>query len=85
MGFFHRNVRLLFFTCIAIFPIALAAQDSNGQAPKPSSSNAQAHTATEEQQELPADLPSWAYGFDNTKEGETPVHFVTIPTAKVVQ
>jgi cytochrome c553 len=70
MGFFHRNVRLLFFTCIAIFPIALAAQDSNGQAPKPSSSNAQAHTATEEQQELPADLPSWAYGFDNTKEGE---------------
>jgi cytochrome c553 len=70
MGFFHRIARLLFITCVSIIPIALAAQDSNGQASNPSSSTAQTHTAPEQQQELPADLPAWAYGFDNTKEGE---------------
>ncbi len=69
MGSFHRIACLLFFTGVAIFPIALAAQDSSGQAPKPSSSTAQSRTAPEQQENLPADLPAWAYGFENTKEG----------------
>lgn len=68
MSFFQRMACLLFLSCVAIFQIALAAQDSNGQASKPSSSTAQTRTAPEQQEELPADLPSWAYGFDNTKE-----------------
>ena len=68
MSFSQRMACLLFLACVAIFPIALAAQDSNGQAPKPSSSTAQTRTAPEQQQELPSDLPAWAYGFDNTKE-----------------
>ncbi|HET6143091.1 MAG TPA: c-type cytochrome [Candidatus Acidoferrales bacterium] len=70
MGFFHRIVRLFLFTCVTIISIALTAQDSNGQAPTPPSSTAQAHTAPAQREELPADLPAWAYGFDNTKEGE---------------
>jgi len=69
MDFFHRIARLLLFTGVTIFPIALVAQDSTGQAPKPSSSAAQIRTAAEQQEELPSDLPAWAYGFDNTKEG----------------
>ena len=69
MDFFHRIARLLLFTGVMIFPVALAAQDSTGQAPKPSSSAAQIRTAAEQQEELPSDLPAWAYGFDNTKEG----------------
>jgi len=69
MSFSQRMARLLLFACLAIFPIALAAQNSNGQASKPSSPTAQTRTAPEQQQELPSDLPAWAYGFDNTKEG----------------
>ena len=69
MGSFHRIARLLLFTCVAISPLALAAQDSSVQASKPSSSTAKTRTAPEQREELPADLPAWAYGFDNTKEG----------------
>ncbi len=68
MGSFNRIARLLLFTGAAIFPIALAAQNSNGQASKPSSSTAQTIAASEQQEGLPADLPAWAYGFDNTKD-----------------
>jgi cytochrome c553 len=68
MSFYQRMAFLLLLQCVAILPIALAAQDSNGQASKPSSSTAQTGTASDQQQELPADLPAWAYGFDNTKE-----------------
>jgi cytochrome c553 len=64
----QRMACLLFFAFVAIFPIALVAQDSNGQASKPSSPTAQTRTTPEQQQELPADLPAWAYGFDNTTE-----------------
>src|SRR5580700_11039781 len=69
MDFFHRIACLLLFTGVMIFPVALTAQDSNGQAPKPSSPIAQTRTAPEQQEQLPADLPAWAYGFENTKEG----------------
>jgi len=68
MSFFQRMACLLLLACAAIFPVALAAQESNGQSPKPSSSSAQTRTAPEQQEELPADLPAWAYGFDNTRE-----------------
>jgi cytochrome c553 len=68
MGSFNRIARLLLFTGAAIFPIALAAQNSNGQASKPLSSTAQTIAASEQQEGLPADLPAWAYGFDNTKD-----------------
>lgn len=69
MDFFQRIARLLFCTCVIILPLAPAAQDSHAQAPKPSSSTAETRATSEQQEELPADLPAWAYGFDNTKEG----------------
>src|ERR1700691_2563844 len=69
MGFFHRIARLLLFTSVVMCPIALVAQDSRTQAPKPSASSAETRTGPEQQQELPADLPAWAYGFDYTKVG----------------
>src|SRR4029077_14352924 len=69
MGFIQRIARLVLFTGVTIFPVALAAQDSTGPAPKPSSSAVQMRAAPEQQEELPSDLPAWAYGFDNTKEG----------------
>jgi len=68
MSFSQRVACLLLLACAAIFPIASGAQDSSGQASKPSSSTAQTRSAPEQQPELPADLPAWAYGFDNTKE-----------------
>jgi cytochrome c553 len=70
MGLFHRIACLFLFTSVAIFPMAIAAQGPNAQAPTPSSSPGQTRAASERQAELPADLPAWAYGFDNTKEGE---------------
>jgi cytochrome c553 len=68
MSFFQRMAFLLLWACVAIFPMALAAQDSNGQSSKATSPTAHTSTAPEQEQELPADLPAWAYGFDNTKE-----------------
>jgi cytochrome c553 len=59
----------LLVTGVTILPMALAAQDSNSQAAKPSPSTAQTRTVPEQREELPADLPAWAYGFDNTREG----------------
>src|SRR3984957_16658314 len=70
MSLSQRIACLLLLACVAIFPIAEAAQDSSGRALKYSSSKPQTQTAPEQQKELPADLPAWAYGFDNTKEGE---------------
>jgi cytochrome c553 len=66
MGFSHRIACLLLLTCVALFPIALAAQDSNGRQDMPSSSSARKTGALE--QAMPSDLPAWAYGFDNTTE-----------------
>ena len=57
MGFSHRITCLLLLTCVAILPIALAAQDSS------------ARKAGAPEQGMPSDLPAWAYGFDNTTEG----------------
>src|SRR6202021_1892929 len=69
MGSFHRVARFLLFACVTISPIAQAAQDANGQASNPPSASTQTCTASEQREELPSDLPAWAYGFDNTKEG----------------
>ena len=49
---FTHRVACLVLACLVIFPIALAAQESGGHA----------------QREMAADLPAWAYGFDNTTE-----------------
>src|SRR5271166_3820812 len=69
MSFSQRVAFFLLLACAVIFPIALGSQDYNGQASKPSSSTAQTRSASEQREELPSDLPAWAYGFDNTKEG----------------
>jgi cytochrome c553 len=68
MSFSHRTACLLLLACVVIFPIALAAQESGGQAPKQSRSTARKSTAPEQQQEMATDLPAWAYGFDNATE-----------------
>jgi len=69
MGFVHRTACLLLLVCVGIIPVALAAQESDGQAPKQSPSTGRTRTASEQRQQLAAELPAWAYGFDNTTEG----------------
>jgi len=59
MGPYHRTAFLLIVASAGIFPMALAAQESAEHA-KPN---------------LPADLPAWAYGYDNiveTTRADTP-------------
>jgi cytochrome c553 len=68
MSFSHRTACLLLLAFVVIFPIALAAQESDGQAAKQSPSTARKGTAPEQQQEMATDLPAWAYGFDNATE-----------------
>src|ERR1700739_728407 len=53
MSFFQRTACLLLLACVAISPVALMEQESKGDAKR----------------DLPADLPAWAYGYDNIVEG----------------
>ena len=53
MSFSHRTACLLILAAAAISPVVLMAQESEGRAKR----------------ELPADLPAWAYGYDNITEG----------------
>ena len=69
MGFCRRIACPLLLACVLIFPVGLAAQESDRQSAKQPSSNARKGTAPDQQQEMPADLPAWAYGFDNATEG----------------
>jgi hypothetical protein len=64
MNFSHRIACLLFLACAVIFPIAMAAQESDGQAPKQSPSTTRTRTAPEQQHDMATDLPAWPYGFD---------------------
>jgi cytochrome c553 len=52
MRFSHRTACLLILASVAISPVVLMAQESEGHA----------------KSELPADLPAWAYGYENTTE-----------------
>jgi cytochrome c553 len=72
VNFFRRVVCLLFLTCLGMFPVALAAQESNAHASKESHSGAGKNNAPEQKQGEASDLPAWAYGFDNTTEGPRP-------------
>ena len=63
MNFSRRVVFVLLLACVGMFPIAMAAQESNAGAEKPSPSSARKPSAPE--QAMPSDLPAWAYGFDN--------------------
>jgi cytochrome c553 len=53
MGFSQRSACLSLLVFVAISPLALIAQDS----------------AEHAKRALPADLPAWAYGYENTTEG----------------
>src|SRR6202047_1715935 len=53
MSFIWRTNSLLLLACALISPMALAAQESEGHVKR----------------DLPADLPAWAYGYDNITEG----------------
>jgi cytochrome c553 len=68
MSSFHRTACLLLLACLVVFAIALQAQEFDRQAPKQPPSSAQKPTA-DQSEGLPADLPTWAYGFDNATEG----------------
>jgi cytochrome c553 len=72
VNFFRKVAYLLVLAGIGIFPIALAAQDSNGRVEKTSPSSVRKPAAPEQKQETTSDLPAWAYGFDNTTEGPPP-------------
>jgi len=72
VNFSRKGAYLLVLAGIGIFPIALAAQDSNGRVEKPSPSSVRKLAGPEQKQETTSDLPAWAYGFDNTTEGPPP-------------
>ena len=53
MSFSQRTACLLLLACVVTSPMVLVAQESEGHA----------------KSDLPADLPAWAYGYDNIVEG----------------
>ena len=72
MRFSHRMPCLLLLSCVVILPIALSGQESAAHAPKQSSSTAGRNPVPGQQHAMGADLPAWAYGFDNTTEAPLP-------------
>jgi len=72
VNFSCKVAYLLVLAGIGIFPVALAAQDSNGRVEKTSPSSVRKPAAPEQKQETTNDLPAWAYGFDNTTAGPRP-------------
>src|SRR6266700_201174 len=72
MRFSHRMPCLLLLSCVVILPIALSGQESAAHAPKQSFSTAGRNSTPGQQHAMGADLPAWAYGFDNTTEAPMP-------------